>query len=35
MNIYFKLFQSYFYYILHNLGSVVIKIPGVCPKDDL
>ena len=36
MNISFKLFQSYFYYyILHNLGSVVTKIPGVCPKDDL
>ena len=36
MNIYFKLFQSYFYYcILHNLGNVVMKIPGVCPKDDL
>ena len=36
MNISFKLFQSYFYYyILHNLGSAVMKIPGVCPKDDL
>ena len=36
MNISFKLFQSYFYYyILHNLGSVVTKIPGVCLKDDL
>ena len=36
INISFKLFQSYFYYyILHNLGSVVMKIPGVYPKDDL
>ena len=36
MNISFKLFQSYFhYYILHNLGSIMTKIPRVCPKDDL